>query len=51
LFDTVGHVGCPSNATSQCKDRVAKREGIISEKPYAAGVANILYLVTGVRPT
>jgi len=45
MLDTVGHTGCPSNATPECKERVE----IISNKPYAAGVADILYRVTGVR--
>lgn len=49
LFRVVGHIGCPSNADPKCKEEVAKREGIISDKPYAAGAADILYRVTGVR--
>lgn len=49
LFNAVGQIGCPSNATTQCKEAVKKRKGIISEQPYAAGVADILYQATGVR--
>lgn len=50
MFSAVGQIGCPANATSKCKEVVAQRGGIISNKPYAAGVADILYQVTGVRP-
>jgi len=49
LFAAVGHIGCPANATFKCKEEVTRRGGIISNKPYAAGVADILYRVTGVR--
>ncbi len=51
LFDAVGQIGCPSNATSECKEMVKRKNGIISKKPYAAGVADILYQATGVRAT
>jgi len=51
LFDVVGQIGCPSNATPQCKEMVRRKKGIISEKSYAAGVADILYQATGVRTT
>lgn len=49
MFRAAGQIGCPSNATSECKEMVKKRKGIISEKPYAAGVIDILYRATGVR--
>jgi hydroxymethylpyrimidine pyrophosphatase-like HAD family hydrolase len=49
MFSAVGQIGCPVNATSKCKEVVTERGGIISKKPYAAGVADILYQVTGVR--
>lgn len=51
LFSEVGQIGCPANATSQCKEAVKERKGIISKQPYAAGVADILYQATGVRTT
>jgi len=51
MFKEVGQIGCPLNATLQCKEEVRKRDGIISEKKYAAGVADILQRVTGVRAT
>ena len=49
LFKAVGRIGCPADATLECKEEVAKRKGIISDKQYAAGAADILYRVTGVR--
>jgi len=50
MFNAVGQIGCPANATSKCKEVVAQRGGIISTKSYAAGVVDILYRATGVRP-
>ena len=47
MFETVGHTGCPANATLECQNKV----DLVSEKRYAAGVADILYRVTGVRAT
>jgi hydroxymethylpyrimidine pyrophosphatase-like HAD family hydrolase len=49
MFEVVGRIGCPSNATDKCKEVVGQRKGIISDKSYAAGVADILHRVTGVR--
>lgn len=51
MFETVGQIGCPGNATDECKEKVTEKGGIISKKPYAAGVADILYRVTGVKAT
>jgi len=49
MFNAVGQIGCPSNATSKCKEVVKEKGGIISEKSYAAGVVDIFYRATGVR--
>lgn len=50
MFKAVGRIGCPSGANDPCKGLVKERGGIISAFPYAAGVADIIYQVTGVRP-
>lgn len=51
MFNAVGKIGCPANATAECKETVRQKGGIVSEKPYAAGVVDILYQATGVRAT
>lgn len=41
-FRLVGFVGCPSNASTECKELVAERGGRISPYPYAQGVVDII---------
>lgn len=43
LFEQVGYVACPANATEECKNLIKKRRnGYISPYNYADGVANII---------
>lgn len=42
LFETVGYIGCPANASEECKKLVEKRKGYISPYPYARGVADVI---------
>lgn len=42
LFEQVGYIGCPANASKECKDFVKKRKGYISPYCYAEGVNNII---------
>jgi len=42
LFETVGYVGCPANASEECKKLVKKRKGYISSYFYARGVADVI---------
>lgn len=42
MLNTVGFVGCPSNASQQCKDLVEQRGGCISPLRYSQGVADIV---------
>ncbi|MDO8633139.1 MAG: HAD family hydrolase [bacterium] len=41
-FQVAGFVGCPSNASNECKDLVTQRGGRISPYPYAQGVVDII---------
>ena len=50
MFKAAGQIGCPANANDSCKKLVKERGGIPSDLPYAAGVVNIFYRATGVRP-
>ncbi len=42
LLNLVRRVGCPSNASNECKDIVLNRKGYISPFNYAYGVADII---------
>ena len=42
LFKSVGYVGCPANATTECKELIKKRDGYTSPFCYAEGVADII---------
>jgi HAD superfamily hydrolase (TIGR01484 family) len=42
LFRRVKHIGCPSNATSVCKEFVKNRRGRISKFPYTQGVLDVI---------
>jgi len=42
LFKSVGLVGCPANASEECKKLVKKRKGYISSYFYARGVADVI---------
>ena len=42
LFKSVGYIGCPANASEECKKLVEKRKGYISSYPYARGVADVI---------
>lgn len=42
MFDVVGQVGCPANASRECKRYVRKREGYVSPFSFAKGVADII---------
>lgn len=41
-FEAVGHVGCPSNASDECKQLVQDRGGYVSTFPYVMGVVDII---------
>lgn len=41
-FQEAGFVGCPHNASEECKQFVRQREGYISPYPYAQGVVDII---------
>lgn len=43
MLKLVGHVGCPANASEECKEIVSGKGGYISPYPYASGVADILH--------
>ena len=42
MLATVGLVGCPSNASQQCKDLVEQRGGHVSSLRYSQGVADVI---------
>lgn len=42
MLNLVGYVGCPANASDECKALVKRRDGYISGFPYALGVADII---------
>lgn len=42
LFESVGYIGCPANASEECKKLVEKRKGYISSYPYVRGVADVI---------
>lgn len=42
LFEKVGYIGCPANASKECKEFVKKRKGFISPFSYTAGVADVI---------
>ena len=42
LFEQVGYVGCPSNASGECKKLVRVKKGYISSFNYAKGVADVI---------
>jgi len=44
LFEQVGYVACPANASDECKEFVRKREGYISPFNYVDGVTDIIQL-------
>lgn len=44
MLKLVGWIGCPHNASDECKNLIkAKRGGYVSTKEYAAGVADVIY--------
>lgn len=43
ILTLAGFVGCPSNASKECKTIVQAREGYISPYTYAQGVADIIH--------
>lgn len=43
MLNLVGYVGCPANASDECKALVKSRDGYISGFPYALGVADIIH--------
>ncbi len=42
FLEKVGFVGCPSNANQDCKEAVRKKQGHVSQYPYARGVADVI---------
>jgi len=42
MFNVVGHLGCPANATQECKNLVKSRGGHVSERCYSAGVLDVI---------
>jgi len=42
FFRRVGLIGCPANASNECREFVRSRKGHISHFSYAQGVANII---------
>lgn len=43
LFNSVDFVGCPLNASDECKKLVRAKGGYVSPFPHAAGVADIIH--------
>lgn len=42
MFELVGQVGCPANASPECKELVLARGGYVAPRPYASGVARVI---------
>ncbi len=42
MLNLVGFIGCPSNASEECKELVKRKKGYISPYQYAKGVADII---------
>lgn len=42
MLNLVGLVGCPSNASEECKELIEKKGGYISPYQYAKGVADVI---------
>lgn len=42
MLNLVGHVGCPANASEECKKLVQEKEGYISSYQFAKGVADVI---------
>lgn len=42
MLNLVSYVGCPENASEECKELVRKKGGYISRYQYAKGVANVI---------
>ena len=47
MLNLVGYVGCPQNASRECKEIVVSKGGYVSPFSYAKGVANIIRRFTG----
>jgi len=45
-FNLVGYVGCPANASQECKELIMRRGGYISPLKHACGVAEIIHYFT-----
>ena len=41
-FETVGMVGCPSNASEECRQFVQERGGHVANLPYVSGVVEVI---------
>ena len=47
MLNLAGSVGCPSNASKECKELIEKKGGYISPYQYARGVADVLRYYLG----
>lgn len=48
MFKMVGHVGCPANASEECKTFVKERDGYVSSHSYSAGVGDVISCLTAI---
>lgn len=48
MLEIVGQVGCPANATKECKALVKKKGGYISPYSYAVGVGDVISALTSI---
>jgi len=42
MLKLAGYVGCPANASEECKKLIQEKKGMIADDEYAAGVAQII---------
>lgn len=42
MLRIVGYVGCPANASEECKKLVRERDGVITRSDYSAGVIQVI---------
>lgn len=42
MLNLVGYVGCPTNASEECKELIARKEGYISPFKHARGVVDVI---------
>lgn len=50
MLEIVGYVGCPANASKECKELVERKNGYISPYAYAPGVGDVIRALTAIAP-